>query len=408
MTFHELYKKLTHDIAQSKTIDFANIDCDKNHMDCLLNPDKHNLILKTEECSCTDQSCVSACLFNAMEIHDGFITFNSDNCTGCNECVVACKNQVLEPSTDTIKVLNILKESKEEVYALMAPAFVGQFGKDATPSKIRTALKQIGFSGMMEVATFADILTLKEALEFKKHDEINRYFQLTSCCCPVWISLIKSNFTDIVEHLPPSVSPMIAGGRIVKQLNPECKTIFIGPCLAKKAESREKELIGAIDSVLTFQELKDIFEAFEVDFSKLEVTTKEHSSTAGRLYARSGGVSQAVSSAANRLHVKHPLSPVYANGVKECKELLSSIINGDIKGNFYEGMGCVGGCVGGPKRIIDVDKGRDFVDQYSQEALYSTPLDNPYVIELIHRLNFKTVNDFLEKSDILTRSLNNK
>lgn len=403
MTFEELYVKLTKDKANGKSLDLTGLKYDQNHMDCLLHPDKHSLVWKVRECNCSDKGCVSSCLFDAIEIKNGSISFKNENCTGCYECIDACKEHNLEQSRDTIKAIEILKESEEKVYALMAPAFVGQFGMEATPGKIRTALKQLGFAGMIEVAAFADILTLKEALEFKKNIENDMQFQLTSCCCPVWISLIKRNYRDIVNHLPPSVSPMIACGRIVKELHPGCKTIFIGPCLAKKAESKEKDLIGAIDCVLTFQELKDIFNAFQVDFSKLEENTKEHSSTAGRLYARTGGVSEAVSFSADRLQVKRKLRPVYANGVKECKELLTSILNNDIKGNFYEGMGCLGGCVGGPKSVINEDEGKEFVNQYADKASYHTPLDNPYVIEIIHRLNFHTVNDFLEKSDILTR-----
>ncbi|MDF3005430.1 MAG: iron hydrogenase [Oscillospiraceae bacterium] len=405
MTFEDLYQELTHDKAQNKPINLSGLKYDKNHMDCLLHPDSHPLVWKIGDCACSDKSCVAACLFDAVEIKNGTIAFDREKCTGCHECIDACKAHNLEQSRDIIKAIEILKESEKDVYALMAPAFVGQFGKEATPSKIRTALKQIGFAGMVEVATFADILTLKEALEFKKNSE-NKTFQLTSCCCPIWISMIKRNYTDIVDHLPPAVSPMIAAGRIVKQLNPECKTIFIGPCLAKKAESKEKGVAGAVDCVLTFQELNDIFKAFQVDFSKLDETMKEHSSILGRLYARTGGVSEAVSLTAQRLQVERPLRPVYANGVKNCKELLTSILNGDIKGNFYEGMGCIGGCVGGPKRVIDLDTGTAFVDQYALESLYITPLDNPYVIEIINRLNFKTVDEFLQNSDILTRDFN--
>lgn len=402
MTFEELYKTLTHDKAQATTRSWTGLHYDKAQMDCLLHPDSHPLIWKVGECACTEKSCVSACLFDAVEIKDGSISFDPEKCTGCNECVVACEAHNLEQSRDTIKAIEILKESDTKVYALMAPAFVGQFGETATPSRIRTALKQIGFAGMVEVATFADILTLKEALEFKKNST-NQKFQLTSCCCPVWISMIKRNYADIVDHLPPAVSPMIAAGRIVKQLNPDCKTIFVGPCLAKKAESREKGLVGAVDCVLTFQELNDLFEAFQVDFTKLDDITKEHASTAGRLYARTGGVSEAVALAAKRLQVTQELRPVFANGVKECKEMLNAILNDDIRGNFYEGMGCVGGCVGGPKRIIDTEIGKEFVNQYAQEALFDTPLDNPYVIEIMNRLGFKTVDNFLQKSDILTR-----
>lgn len=403
MTFEELYKRVTKDKVQNRPINLKGENYDENHMDCILNPDKHSLIWKIKECDCSDKACEAACFFDAIEIRDGSIYIKNENCTGCNECVIACKSHNLEQSRDTIKAIEILKESQQKVYALMAPAFIGQFGKEATSGKIRTALKQLGFAGMIEVAAFADILTLKEALEFKKNLENDKQFQLASCCCPIWISLIKRNYSDIVDHLPPSVSPMIASGRIVKELHPGCKTIFIGPCLAKKAESKEKQFMGNVDCVLTFQELKDIFEAFEIDFSLLEEETKEHSSTAGRIYARTGGVSKAVSLSAERLQVKHKLIPVYANGVKECKELLSSVLNNDIKGNFYEGMGCVGGCVGGPKSIINEVEGKEVVDKYAHEALYNTPLDNPYVIEIIHRLKFNTINEFLEESDILIR-----
>ncbi|MFV0496927.1 MAG: [Fe-Fe] hydrogenase large subunit C-terminal domain-containing protein [Candidatus Fimivivens sp.] len=403
MTFEELYQKLTHDKAQNKATNLSGRHYDKTHMDCLLHPDEHPLVWKTGDCTCTDKSCIAACLFDAVQVKDGAISFDPEKCTGCHECIDACRAHNLEQSRDIIKAIDMLKQSDQSVYALIAPAFIGQFGQAASPAKIRTALKQIGFAGMVEVATFADILTLKETLEYKKNSE-NETFQLTSCCCPVWISLIKRNYADIVAHLPPSVSPMIAAGRIVKQLNPGCKTIFIGPCLAKKAESKEKGIDDAVDCVLTFQELEDIFKAFHVDFSKLEKSIKEHSSSLGRLYARTGGVSEAVSLSAQRLQVTRELKPVYADGIKACKALLTDILNNDIKGNFYEGMGCIGGCVGGPKRVIDTDTATGLVDQYALQAPYSTPLDNPYVLEIMNRLQFKTVDEFLQKSDILTRN----
>ena len=84
--------------------------------------------------------------------------------------------------------------------------------------------------------------------------------------------------------------------------------------------------------------------------------------------------------------------------------MINDILEGKTTENFFEGMGCVGGCVGGPKALIDRELGKEHVDRYGDEATYPTPIDNPYVIELLHRLGFDTVEALLEKSDIFTRN----
>ena len=405
MTFDELYKKVLQAKADSKPLPDNLTDKEKHQLDCLLHPDKYPLVIRDKPCDCEDAECVAACMFHALEIKDGKVQLNPGNCNGCAACIEACKDGNLTFSHDTIAVLTLLKESETPVFALMAPAFVGQFGEEATPSKIRTALKTLGFAGMIEVAAFADILTLKEALEFNHNMENPQGFQLTSCCCPVWIRLIQKDFKKIAPHMPASVSPMIACGRIAKQLHRGCKTVFVGPCLAKKAEAREKDLEGAIDQVLTFEEMQDIFEAFKVDFSDTKEEVKEHSAKAGRMYARTGGVSKAVAECAKSFQNDVEMKAVHANGVSACKELLQNILDGDIRGNFFEGMACEGGCVGGPKRILDKEDGTQLVDAYADEAPYETPTENPYVLDLIKRLGFYTVEEFIKNSDILTRSL---
>ena len=95
-----------------------------------------------------------------------------------------------------------------------------------------------------------------------------------------------------------------------------------------------------------------------------------------------------------------------ADGVPACKKMLNEILAGEISANFIEGMGCVGGCVGGPKVIITKEEGRENVLEYADQAQYETPIDNPYVIELLHRLGFDTVESLLENSDIFTRNFN--
>ena len=243
MTFDELYKKVITAKARNEKLVLPEGSYDKGQLDCLLHPKEHPLIRRKHDCNCEDPACVSACIFQAMQVENGAVTIRSDLCSGCAECIKACKDENLALSKDTVTAIELLKDETHPVYALMAPAFVGQFGDDATPSRIRPALKQMGFTGMLEVAAFADILTLKESLEFTENMHSPKGFQLTSCCCPVWIGMIRKDFSKIVSHLPPSVSPMVACGRIVKELHPDCKTIFIGPCLAKKAEADRKSVV---------------------------------------------------------------------------------------------------------------------------------------------------------------------
>lgn len=400
MTFEELYKQVLKDKLKGNDT-FEGVP--RKKLDCLLHPEKYPLVWKNEPCDCNDAKCVTACMFKALEVKDGKVELNPDNCVGCARCIEACERKNLTFSHDAIRAVEIIKESEGPVYALMAPAYIGQFGEDATPGKLRSALKGMGFTGMIEVAAFADILTLKESLEFSANMEQENGFQLTSCCCPVWISMIRRDFTKIVGHLPASVSPMIACGRIAKKLHDGCRTIFVGPCLAKKAEMREPDLVGDIDCVLTFEELKDIFEALSVDFSHMEEDENEHSAAAGRMYARSGGVSQAVKECVESIRPDASLKPVCACGAPECKKMLQGILEGHIEGNFFEGMACPGGCVGGPKRNIDTGLAAERVEDYTKEAKYRTPGENPYVLDLIQRLGFQTIDDFLENSHILSR-----
>ncbi len=185
-------------------------------------------------------------------------------------CIQACQSGNLTASRDVLPALDAVKHAKGPVYALIAPAFLGQFSTVVTPGRLRSAFKLLGFTGMVEVALFADLLTLKEALEFDRNIHTETDFQLTSCCCPMWIGMIRKLYHELMPHVPGAVSPMIAAGRTVKKLHPDAVTIFVGPCIAKKAEAREADLAGAVDYVLTFQEMQDIFQAADIHPELLE------------------------------------------------------------------------------------------------------------------------------------------
>ncbi len=405
-TFHQLYLDILQQEAGKGRV--LEEDCNPYHMDCLLHPQRHAPVIFAEECEqCAyDRACENSCIFDAFEQgEDGKVHINKEKCTGCGACVDACKLEKLAANKDVVPVLQAVRKEGQEVYALAAPAFLGQFGADVTTGKLRAAFKAMGFQGLIEVAVFADILTLKEALEFDANIRQEQDYQLTSCCCPVWIAMIRKVYQELMPHVPGAVSPMVAAGRVVKKLHPGAVTVFVGPCMAKKKEAREPDIADAVDYVLTFQEVQDMFEAADIHPGQLGEDEKEHSSRAGRIYARTGGVSEAVKETVKQLNPDRKIAvrAEQADGVPACREMIERIKRGETDANFFEGMGCPGGCVGGPKSIIGKEEGRKNVEQYGAAAEYKTPLENPFVPELLARLGFHTIDEFLEKSDILVR-----
>jgi iron only hydrogenase large subunit-like protein len=217
--------------------------------------------------------------------------------------------------------------------------------------------------------------------------------------------MIRKVYNDLMPHVPAAVSPMIASGRAVKTLHPGALTIFIGPCMAKKAEAREKDIADAVDYVLTFKEVEDIFSAMDIDPAGMEENIKDHSSRAGRIYAHTGGVSEAVRSTVEKLDPgrKITVRTRQADGVAACKAMMNDLVAGSADANFFEGMGCVGGCIGGPRAILDREEGWKNVEEYAKDAVYETPLDNYYVIELLKRLGLDTIENLLLDNEIFTR-----
>jgi iron only hydrogenase large subunit-like protein len=305
-------------------------------------------------------------------------------CQSCGRCISRCRLGAINDKIEFIPMSKYLG-SGIPVYAAVAPAIAGQYGRNVSMGKLRSALKSIGFADMVEVALFADMVTLKEADEFSRLVNTEKDFLITSCCCPIWVNLLTRHFGKLYDRLTKTVSPMIAAGRIIKTLFPGCKTVFIGPCVAKKAEAKQPDLAGAIDYVLTFNELDQVFQALGIDLSRMPDDNKEQSSLGGRTYARTGGVSRAVEITLDRIAPRRSVKfkAIQADGVAECKKLLESIKEGRIEANFIEGMGCEGGCVGGPKRNREVAEGTECVEEYGRQASFTNPIDNINVKQLL-------------------------
>lgn len=367
------------------------------------NPDI-KLVEKIKDCStkCTNDgeetACQKSCPFDAilLDKQKQNTYIDADLCTDCGKCVEVCPSDSLLDKTEFLPILELMKNNKT-VIAAVAPAIAGQFGENVTLDKLRAAFKKIGFSDMVEVAFFADMLTLKEAVEFDEHVNSKDDLLITSCCCPIWVGMVKRAYKDLVKYVSPSVSPMIASGRVIKELNPDCKVVFVGPCIAKKAEIKQKDLLGAIDFVLTFQELKDIFDTLNVYPEELTPEpTKSYASREGRLYARAGGVSTAVNEAVAQLfpNKKNLFKSLHVDGVKDCKAILEKAQNGEMKANFLEGMGCVGGCVGGPKAIIPIDKGTFHANRTAENSEIKISLNSSCMKDILAKIGINSEEDF--------------
>lgn len=413
ITFKELHDRLVKASLEKRLAEelerLRQEKFDPYHLDCLLNPEQYPTVIRTGDCDCPETqkaACLNKCLFGALhKDENGNISVDPEKCVGCAECIQNCRVEKLTDSKDILPALADIAKSDVPVYAMVAPAFINQFTRDVTPGKLRTAFKRLGFTGMVEVALFADILTLKEALEFDKNILTEKDFQLTSCCCPMWIAMIRRVYHELIPHVPAAVSPMVACGRSIKTLHPDAVTVFIGPCIAKKSEAREKDVADSTDHVLTFHEMRQIFEFSGINPADMEEDERDHSSRAGRIYASTGGVSEAVQTTVERLNPNREITvhAAQADGVAACKAMLKDVLDGKITANFIEGMGCAGGCVGGPKVLIPKEEGRKNVYAYGSDTAYRTPIDNPYVIELLRRLGFDTPESLMEHSDIFTR-----
>lgn len=353
--------------------------------------DDDNLVVRIahELCSCAsgDEACMEACPVGALvRGRDGKCTIDALTCLGCEECEAICHSGAVVKSSDCLTLMElILDKGQNALHAIVAPSFVGQFGA-VRDSQVKEAIRRLGFSEVHEVALGADILTVREADEFIDRMERGEDFMITSCCCPAFVKLTERFAPRINRLVSDSVSPMIAVGRLLKAADPDAHVVFIGPCLAKKAESRAAGLGDAVDLVLTFKEVVSLLEESGIVVEQL--AGKEPMGDAshdGRIYAHTGGVSEAI---ARAVHDKRPdlsVRSVKGNGLKQCKELLEATESGSVEANFMEGMACPGGCLGGPGTVVKVAEAAPELVEHADQAPWERARESVPACELIKR-----------------------
>ncbi|HQA59795.1 MAG: [Fe-Fe] hydrogenase large subunit C-terminal domain-containing protein [Tepidanaerobacteraceae bacterium] len=339
-----------------------------------------------DDCTCVD-ACETEALSKSDE--DGRPVIEIDKCLSCGLCIVACPEGAITDKAEIAQTINLIKKHKR-VYAILAPAFSGQFGPDVSEEQIKSALLMLGFYDVVEVALGADMITVKEANEFLKRMQRGDEFMITSCCCPPFVRLAKGFRPKIAGMVSDSVSPMIAVARFIKAEDDNAKVVFIGPCIAKKTEAKLPELKDAVDCVLTFEELEAIFEAYKLEPGKIDVEMPlNDASHDGRIYAHTGGVSKAIAASIKSLNPGLDVKIRHGNGIKECRQILDAIEDGRLEANFVEGMACIGGCVGGPGKLVNHEVGAAAVDEFAKKSKVKEAISNEAANILVEKYKEK-------------------
>ncbi len=325
-----------------------------------------------------ERPCASACGMDAIVSDEqGRATINQDKCVACGQCLVSCPFGAIVDKGQIFQVIqSILKGDK--VIAIVAPAFIGQFGKHSTPGKFIAAMKKLGFARIVEVAVGADLCTIEEAHDFLDKVPEKQNYMATSCC-PAWHSMIYKLFPSETSKISMTLTPMVYTARLMKKEYPGCKVVFVGPCAAKKLEAIREDIRSDVDFVLTFEELQGMFEAKEIDFETIEpMFDLNEGSAAGRGFAVSGGVAKAVADMIAQTNPDVQVQTARAEGLRECRKLMTLAKAGKYDGCLLEGMACPGGCVAGAGTLLPVDLASKVVGRYQNEAELDGPLDSAY------------------------------
>ena len=330
--------------------------------------------------------CAKSCGMDAIESDsEGRAKINYDKCVSCGMCIVNCPFGAIADKSQLFQVIHAIK-SDTPVYAIIAPAFVGQFGPKVNLKTIDDAMAKLGFAGVFEVSIGADLCTIEEAEDFLENVPNNLKFMATSCC-PSWSVMAKKEFPEFANNISMALTPMVLTARLVKKEYPNCKIVFVGPCSAKKLEASRKSVRSDVDFVLTFEELMGMFVAKNVDFNKLkEAPLKNITSADGRGFAVNGGVAQAVVNVIKRTHPDLEVKVETAQGLANCKKLLELAKTGKYDGYLLEGMACPLGCVSGAGTINGCTKTKALVEVSKRETTLKNPLDSSFADKL-HKLN---------------------
>ena len=304
--------------------------------------------------------CEEACPVGAiMKGEDGHTMIDFEKCICCGKCVSACPFGAVHEKSQIIDILKNIKGGKR-VIAMIAPAVVGQF--PGTVYQLRAAMIKAGFSDVYEVAQGADTTTRNEAKEFEERMADGKPFMTTSCCA-AYNNLVAKHLPMIKPFVSSTRTPLYYTAEYVKRKFPDCVSVFISPCVAKRTEGMDNE---NVDYVMNFEELGALFVGRQIEILDCEGARFEtESSKQGRGFGVTSGVAEAVSSLADgvKAYCVNGLTKASVTELKVCA-LKGSCPNG----NLIEVMSCVGGCVGGNATLNQTKTAAKIIDGLLKES----------------------------------------
>lgn len=319
--------------------------------------------------------CQNACKVKAITMNeDRAAKIDNSKCISCGACVYQCPFGAITDRSYLLDAVDALKKAKQEgqpkVYAVVAPAIASQF-KYAKLGQVISGLKELGFHSVVEAALGADMVAQAETREL-----VEKGF-LTSSCCPAFVTYVQKAFPTLAPYVSHNPSPMVAIAKYIKQNEGDVKVIFIGPCTAKKMEAQKEDVKPYVDTVLTFEELQALFDSRDIDITTLEESALDNASYFGRIFARCGGLSDAVAESLKEQGFgDFELKGCTCDGIEACKMALLKKSKNALDANFIEGMACIGGCIGGAGCLTHGEKNKMDVEKYGQLATMKTISDS--------------------------------
>ena len=322
--------------------------------------------------------CQNACKVKAITMNeDKSAAILNEKCISCGACVYQCPfGAIMDKSfiLDAIKLLKEAPETGNKVYAVVAPSIASQFTY-AKLGQVITGLKKLGFHTVVEAALGADMVAQAESKELAEKGF------LTSSCCPAFVTYIRKTFPKLADNISHNLSPMAMISRYIKETTPGAKIVFIGPCTAKKMEIQQDSVREWVDVALTFEELQALFDSRDLDITTMEEDVLDNASYFGRIFARCGGLSDAVAEGLKEQGIDFDLKGCSCDGIEACRMALLKASRNVLDANFIEGMACIGGCIGGAGCLTHGEKNRAEVDKYGHEAHEKTIADAVSVLK---------------------------